>query len=98
MPSTASATIDIPPVRAADEAFQRFINLSMRNAIYTFGKKYTRWRAFFPGSFVPVLMIEGKFLRFRAKPAHLVGHLPDGGQREQGAQNHVRMRFLGLFY
>jgi hypothetical protein len=38
----------------------------MRNAIYTFGKKYTRGGAVFPGNFVPVLMIEG-----RSPGAHL---------------------------
>src|SRR2546425_11406 len=32
----------------------------MRNAIYTFGKKYTRCGAVCPGMFLPVLMIEGK--------------------------------------
>ena len=36
-------------------ACQRFVTLSMRNAIYTFGKKYTRWEAVFPGKFVAVL-------------------------------------------
>jgi hypothetical protein len=35
-------------------ASQRFVNLSMRNAIDTFGKKYTRWEAVFPGKFVSV--------------------------------------------
>jgi len=29
------------------------------------------------GKFVPVLKIRGKCSRLRAKPAHLVGHLPD---------------------
>src|SRR5258708_2735291 len=35
-----------------------------------------RWGAVFPGNFVPVLTFEGKCSRLRAKPAHLVGHLP----------------------
>ena len=29
-----------------------------------------------PGTFTPVLKIEGKCSRLRAKPAHFVGHLP----------------------
>jgi hypothetical protein len=35
-----------------------------------------RWGAVCPEIFIPVLMIEGKCSRLRAKPAHLVGHLP----------------------
>jgi hypothetical protein len=31
---------------------------------------------FFQGTRVPVLTIEGNFSGLRAKPAHLVGHLP----------------------
>jgi NHL repeat-containing protein len=38
-------------------ACQRFVTLLMRNAIYTFGKKYTRWEAVFPGKFVAVLTL-----------------------------------------
>jgi len=51
-------------------------DLSMRYAIYTFEKQYTRWGAVFPGNFVPVLISEGKCLYWRARPAHLEGHLP----------------------
>jgi hypothetical protein len=35
-----------------------------------------RWGAVCPETFILVLMIEGKCSRLRAKPAHLVGHLP----------------------
>jgi len=38
--------------------------------------KEARWKAAFPGNFVPVLTLEGKCLHRRAKPAHLVRHLP----------------------
>jgi transcriptional regulator with XRE-family HTH domain len=42
-------------------AHQRvLLNLSTRNAMYRFGKKSTRWRAVFPGNFVPMLTCEGK--------------------------------------
>jgi len=57
-------------------AFQRFVNLSMGYAIYTFEKQYTWWEAVFPGNFVPVLISEGNCLHWRARPAHLGGHLP----------------------
>jgi hypothetical protein len=50
----------------------------MRKTIYKFGKRYTRWRAVFPGDFVLVLTFEGKCSYLRAKSAHLVGHLPGG--------------------
>ena len=69
MPSTAGATM-------SNAAFQRFVTLSMRNAIYIFREKYTRWGAVFPGNFVPVLTCEGKCSCWRAKPAHFIGHLP----------------------
>src|SRR5438105_3990818 len=49
----------------------------MRNAIYTFGRMYTRWGAIFPGTCALMLKIEGKYLYLRAKLAHFVGHLPD---------------------
>jgi hypothetical protein len=57
-------------------ACQRFVNLSMRNAIYTFGKKYTRWEAFFPGKFVPVLTFRADCSLVTSKPAHLSPYLP----------------------
>src|SRR6266702_5202606 len=69
MPSTAGATM-------SNAAFQRFVTLSMRNAIYIFREKYTRWGAVFPGNFVPVLTCKGKCSCWRAKPAHFIGHLP----------------------
>ena len=53
----------------------------MRNTIYKFGKRYTQWRAVFPGDFVLVLIFEGKCSYLRAKSAHLVGHLPRGIDR-----------------
>ena len=37
---------------------------------------------FFQGTRVPVLKIEGNFSGLRAKPAHLVGHLPFGFERK----------------
>ncbi len=52
-----------------------------------------RWGAVFPDTFVPVLMIRGKCLRLRAKPAHLVGHLParylkfDGKTRSENIED-----------
>src|SRR6266496_1431998 len=73
MPSTAGATM-------SNAAFQRFVTLSMRNAIYIFREKYTRWGAVFPGNFVPVLTCEGKCSCWRAKPAHFIGHLPVGSR------------------
>jgi len=36
-------------------------------------------RSIFPGNFVPVLILEGKCLYWRARPAHLEGHLPRSG-------------------
>jgi len=41
-----------------------------------------RWGTVFPGMFVPVLTLEGKCLRRRAKPAHLEGHLPTARRGE----------------
>src|ERR1700694_3934378 len=55
MPSTAGATISIPPARAVDEAFFREVAPAVKNAIYNRYREYTRWRALFPGTFVPVL-------------------------------------------
>src|ERR1700687_3378632 len=55
MPSTAGATISIPPARAVDEAFLREVAPAVKNAIYNRYREYTRWRALFPGTFVPVL-------------------------------------------
>src|SRR5262249_17382980 len=51
-------------------------DLSMRYAIYTFEKQYTRWGATFPGNFVPVLTSERKCSCRIAKPAHFGCHLP----------------------
>ena len=39
-------------------------------------EEYTRRGAVSPGTFVPVLILEGKCLHWRAKSAHLGGHLP----------------------
>ena len=39
-------------------------------------EEYTRWEAVSPGNFVRVLILEGKCLHWRARPAHLGGHLP----------------------
>ena len=39
-------------------------------------EEYTRQGAVSPGTFVPVLIWEGKCLHWRAKSAHLGGHLP----------------------
>src|ERR1700694_4248451 len=39
-------------------------------------EKYTRCEAVCSSSFAPVLTLKGKCLRRRAKPAHLVRHLP----------------------
>src|SRR2546425_6943257 len=47
----------------------------MKNAIDNFQRKSTRWRALFPGTFLPVLMIGGKCSCLRAKAAHFSGHL-----------------------
>src|SRR6266568_3149497 len=55
------------------------------HVIYTFQKQYTRCGAIFPGTFVPVLTLEGKCLRWRAKPAHLGGHLPDNALTHRDA-------------
>jgi hypothetical protein len=78
-------------------AFQRFVTLSMRNAIDTFGRKYTRWGAVCPGTFIPVLTFEGKCSCWRAKPAHFVGYLPVSSmlgsaltQRPHPQYSHVR--------
>jgi len=60
----------------ADAAMSIPADLSMRYAIYTFEKQYTRWGAVFPGNFVPLLTWEGKCYRRRAKPAHFGRHLP----------------------
>jgi hypothetical protein len=46
------------------------------HVIYTFQKEYTRCEAISPGTLVPVLTLEGKCLRRRAKSAHLGGYLP----------------------
>jgi hypothetical protein len=62
----------------ADAAMSIPADLSMRYAIYTFEKQYTRWGAVFPGNFVPLLTWEGKCSRRRAKPAHFGRHLPYG--------------------
>jgi hypothetical protein len=69
MPSTAGATMSNP-------AFQRFVDLLMRNTIYMFGRRYSLWRAGLPIDFGPVLTFEGNCSYFRANPAHFVGHLP----------------------
>src|SRR6266542_2649812 len=58
----------------------------MRNTIYKFGKRYTQWRAVFPGDFVPALTFEGKCSYLRAKSAHLVGHLPEAEEGEHGVR------------
>lgn len=43
MPSTAGATMSNPAFRGRpSSAFQRFVTLSTRNAIYIFREKYTR--------------------------------------------------------
>src|ERR1700687_3671105 len=55
MPSTAGATISIPPARAVDEAFLREVPAAVKNAMYNRYREYTRWRALFPDTFVPVL-------------------------------------------
>src|SRR5438045_610674 len=34
----------------------RFVSLETKNAMYNFQRKYTRWRAFFPATFISVLM------------------------------------------
>src|SRR6266581_664225 len=69
------------------------VNQSLdRNTIYTFGKKYTRWGAVLPGKFVPVLKIEGKCSRLRARAAHFPGHLPSGGQHIEMVVNSVNVR------
>jgi hypothetical protein len=60
MPSTAGATMSIPPARASVFRIPTVRQSLDRNTIYTFGKKYTRWGGGFPGKFVPVLKIEGK--------------------------------------
>jgi hypothetical protein len=43
----------------------------MKNAIYNFERKYSRWGAVCPGTFMPVLTIGVKCSRFRVKAAHL---------------------------
>jgi hypothetical protein len=55
MPSTVDTIIGIPPVDEADLSVRR---LSMENATYSFQRKYIRWRALFPGTFIRVLMFE----------------------------------------
>ncbi len=52
-------------------SIQRFVNLSMMNAIYRFGKKSTCWSAAFPGNFVPMLTCEGKCLCLEGKTCSL---------------------------
>jgi hypothetical protein len=44
--------------------------------IYKVSMEEARWGAVFPGKFVPVLTFEGKCSGFRAKTAHISGHLP----------------------
>src|SRR5260370_36583709 len=66
MPSTAGATISIPPARAVDEAFLREVPPAVKNAIYNRYREYTRWRALFPGTFVPVLT---RRLNYQQQPA-----------------------------
>src|SRR6266699_6281762 len=66
MPSTAGVTIGIPPARVGNEED------------FQLQEEYTRRGAVSPGTFVPVLMSEGKCLHWRAKSAHLGGHLPRG--------------------
>jgi hypothetical protein len=45
--------------------------------IYKMSMEEARWGAVYPNAFTPVLMIEGKCSRLRAKPAHVGAHLPD---------------------
>src|SRR5438105_6678657 len=61
----------------------------MRNAIYTFGRMYTRWGAIFPGTCALRLKIEGKYLYLRAKLAHFVGHLP--GDHKNNKRNNLML-------
>jgi hypothetical protein len=54
MPSTVDTIIGIPPVDEADLSVRQ---LSMENAIHSSQRKYSRWKALFPGTFIQVLMI-----------------------------------------
>jgi hypothetical protein len=87
MPSTAGATISISPARVVDEAFLREVLPAMKNAIYNFYREYTRWRALFPGTCVPVLTLRADCSLFTSKPAHLSPYLP-------GAQGHYYASFV----
>ena len=74
LPSAEGSTMSIPVFQGCPSSLcQRFVNLSIRNEGYKFGKKYTRWGAVFPGNFVPVLKIEGKLPVAEGKsvPAYL---------------------------
>ncbi len=74
-------TVDIAPHRKQADSIVKSM-LDPRNSvmyvlIYKISMEEARWGAVYPNAFTPVLMIEGKCSRLRAKPAHLVGHLPD---------------------
>jgi len=47
--------------------------------IYKMSMGEARCEAAFPGTFLPMLMIRGKCLHFRAKAAQVSGHLPTMG-------------------
>jgi len=60
--------------------------------------KEARWKAAFPGNFVPVLTLEGKCLRRRAKPAHLVRHLPAALRGKKSKIEEVLLRIRMLYF
>src|SRR6266487_1983584 len=63
---------------------------SQRMPIYKVSMEEARWGAVFPGKFVPVLTFEGKCSGFRAKTAHISGHLPRGSTSSTIASNPAR--------
>ena len=66
--------------------------------IYNFQFQYPRCGAVCPAMFLPVLMIGGKCLCFRAKAAHISGHLPIVIQLFTDAADFfaVRQNMLGI--
>jgi hypothetical protein len=50
---------------------------AIRMPIYKMVMEKARWEGISPVAFMSVLTLEGKCLCWRARPAHLAGHLPD---------------------
>ena len=73
-------TVGIAPHRKQASSIVKSV-LDPRNSviyvlIYKLSMEEARWGAVCPDAFAPVFMNGGKCSRLRAKPAHLVGHLP----------------------